>query len=334
MRRPHLEIEQRLITHEHESFLKVTLSCQHEYYKDGVCTDLALELTPASNAMLKAHGLLYKENGHSILIGRKKTNSDKGHSFDSVLPAGFPKIVTVVKIINPRFLLVTDFDALSEGCNPTKAKAPLLFCNKEEGLSCIGADTTVLKALGKEHFTKVPKDKDEIPIFPKDVFAVVLLNLKQVSDKQASFYLELQAPAVRLRYHVAASKAERKIKPSATKLSITDVLSDGKELSKASTQQEKPIQLQVKHLPEDNLYVLESTGLWGMRQVNEQKTTNFFKFEVEVKNTQKAKEGKAEVFLPFPGRIRAQVLRKEGDIKVIEQKVRLLRFSAKPSPVK
>ena len=69
-----------------------------------------------------------------------------------------------------------------------------------------------------------------------------------------------------------------------------------------------------------------------MRQENLHQNSEFFKFEVEVDDSEKANENKAEVLLPFPSRIKPNLFKKEDGMIILEQEVSLLRFSAKPGP--
>lgn len=317
---PYLVINEELYTYQHDSFFKIELSCKHEYYTNGKCQDVSLELIETSKNMLKENGIFFKEKGCFILIGRKKTNQDHDEVFNSILPI-LPNIFIQISVINSRFWMVTDFDILQKGFNPLKG-APFVFRYINNALIC-----------EDENSFQLLKNVDEnLKGLAKNIFGIIVLNLNQIKGKKEEIVLQMKALAVKLKYKITPIKNLRRKSIANKKLTIEDVLNVKKELTECML--ENAIKLSVKPKKENKPYVLESKDKWEMRQENKHPTTNFFKFEVKIEDNEKVKEGIAEVFLPFPKRLNSSLFKKEGKVKVIEQNISLLKFGAKPSPKK
>ena len=320
--RSKLKIKQVLYTYQNEKFLKIQFSCQHEYYKGRVCKDLVFELSADSKKVLRKNNILYKENGQSLFIGQKK----EGDS-NKVLPkAALCPIFIQVRVINSRFWFVTDFSTFGKNYIPSKAKSPLIMhCEKGE---------LVYKDVAKFSFQALNEQYDFLTNLSKDIFSILLVDLKELLTKTQDIFIKLKAPSFKLRYTVNLLKSKKTKLSSSKKLKIEDVLSERKELVECVTESANVLRLKV--VQNGNGYILESKKTWSMRERNPHKNASFFKFEVDVEDGKKAKEGKAEVFLPFPNRINSALFKKKKKDKVIvvEQDVKLLRFGAKPSPRK
>ncbi len=310
---PKINLEQVLYNYQHDSFVKIQLSCQHEYYKERICKDVVLELTQTSKLLLQERKIYFKQMGNSLLIGQNKTKL-KG------LKKKLPLVVIQVKVVNPRFWLVTDFNAMDKNYVPFKSNLPLI-------MRC--SDSAFILEKNHDIYSALEKQHQELANLSKTTFCILLTDINKITLDTQEIPLKLKARAVKLRYIITplATKAN-----SSKKLNIEEVLVKQKALIEFRNKKKTGLKLNVT--PKENSYILESENDWLLRQENISQNANFFKFEVDVKENKKAKEGKAEIFLPFPNRLTPSLFKKENGNVIVEQNVNLLRFRAKPSPKK
>ena len=319
------KIESQISTYLSEDFFRVLISCHHNYYIDGVCMDLSFELTRASKDLLKANDIFFKENGPSLFVGRKKSRIEGDEAINSILFSSLP-IYVQLKVTNPRFWSVTDFALIKAPPNPFKSENPLIFRyeDKEEISEC-----------SIEELSQEEKLQHNLGDLPKEIFGILIIDLKKIAKQKLDVKLKLEAPEIKLKYKVIpiiSKEKKKKRNGSEKRLNIDDVLVNKKILKECCLEKENRLELSVKNM--DGFYLIESTKNWSMRQENPHQNPEFFKFEVEVEDSEKAKEGKADIFLPFPSRIKPNLFKKEGEKTILEQKVSLLRFGAKPGPKK
>jgi hypothetical protein len=314
-----LKIKTQIFTHLSDRFFRVHLSCKHSYYVDGKCTDLAFELTDTSKALLKANDIYFKENEHSLFIGRKKRDLKQDTSFNSTLTASLPVFI-ILKIKNRRFWSVTDFNLLKAPQDAFKAESPLVFRYKK------GKET--ISECSNKALTDEEQELLQVKNFSKETFGVLVLDLQTIATDKTNIALKLEAPKIKLKYKVSAPKAKKaKTNGSKHKLTIEDVLANKKVLRECDLKQENRLELKAKKV--EGFYLVESANDWPMRQENPHQNPGFFKFEVEIEDSDKANENKAEVLLPFPSKIKPNLFKKEGDLIILEQDVSLFRFGAK-----
>ena len=194
------KIESQISTYLSDDFFRTLVSCHHSYYIDGICTDLVFELTRASKDLLKANDLLFKENGTSIFVGRKKNNNARDKAINSSLCSSLP-IFIHLKVINSRFWSVTDFDLLKAPQNPFKLEAPLVFRyeGKEEISECS------IKELSPEE-----KLQHSVSELPKGIFGILIIDFKKISKQKLNIKLKLEAPEIKLKYKVIPKEKKKK----------------------------------------------------------------------------------------------------------------------------
>lgn len=269
--------------------LKVRIECRHPYYKGSVCPDLSFELPPDSKEMLQRHNILYKEKGHTLEFARKKKGVND-ENFVTDLPNS--SIDILVRVNNPRFLLVTDFIATKK--NPAES---LLFdeLNKNE------KNQLFFTSDGKR---KVVEKKDALKYGFPSPFAVLVINLNNITDAE-EIVLPFEAKRVTLKYTLYLPTKEIMDKKTTElfeelQLGLQEVIEDG----------DNGITLSV-HYKDEKVCVLTSTDRWMFREENMNKNKGYLTFKM----------GAAYFFLPFPGRITSQTIKND----TIEQEVRLPR---------
>ena len=242
-----LKIESQIYTHSNDRFLSVHFNCDHNYYIGGICTDLALELTKASKELLKANNIFIKENGHSLLIGRKKKSIEGNEVFNSTLSSPLP-IFIQLKVTNSRFWSVTDFNLLKASKNVFKLETPLIFQyeDKEEIMEC-----------SSKELTSEDQKKYDLRNFPKEIFGILILDLNKVSKNKMNLKLKLEAPEVKLKYKVIIPNGKtKKSNKTGKRLTIDDILGNKKVLRESSFKEENKLELTVKKIRD--FYIVES----------------------------------------------------------------------------
>lgn len=314
--RPRLKIKSELKTHDHKDFYKISIACVHEYYIKEVCPDLSFRLADASKEVLTKYQIFYKEQENTLLIGRRKTNDRNDKAFNTNIPSSLPPILVKVEVTNPRFWLVTDFNAIKKGYTPIK----------EEKVLIINPENSKVKFALHDLASKKVEQLSKAVNFSKNTLGILELDLHQMNRKTQEVKLALKSPAIKLRYYVTPMDTKNKRTLSKDHLQVKDILKAPQELVEVA---EKPIKLSVND--EEGGYMLESKEKWLLKQENQHSNANFFKFEADA-DKDKVTEAKVEVFLPFPNRVHQSLFKKEGNNIIVEQKVSLLRFKAKKGP--
>lgn len=335
-----------LHTHEHEDFFKIKVLCEHDYYTNKECVDLAFKLTKSSAELLKQKSIFFKEEGNSLLIGRgklKDVSADNG--FNYVLPPDFPPIVIRIEIQNPRFWLVTKMvDSTKYYFYNYKAEKKeqieraklskveiiernVYLFSKDEGKTANQYNGLVdnsktlsfkeVEAYKQKNLSVYSNELD----FSSNIFGFLILDLNQMNTKKEEVRLRFNAPSIQLKYN---------IKLRGEKNEVSNILGNVISFIEAETSLNAKLSLEVKKDKRNNTYNLISTEAWKMQQDNSHLPKGFFKFDVEVEKHANTERMKAEVYLPFPKNIQA-ILKKDKDSRevFIEQNVNFLRFSKK-----
>jgi hypothetical protein len=255
---------------------------------------LSFEIAAHSKELLQRHNILYKEKGHILEFARKKrVGNDKNFG------AGLPNlpIKILVRVNNPRFWSVTDFEAIKK--NSAEVLLFELEKSKNNQFSYIS-----------EKKKKAEEEEEILKYGLPSPFAILLLDLNYVSDAK-ELVLPFNERPIILKFNLF---------PAAKDSELFELLRKQREVKEDC---ESGIILRVETGKDQKCCVLTSTKPWALREENPHQNKAYFTFQFK---TMDITEGAAKLYLPFPSRITSRTIKKG----TIEQEVRLPRFAPKP----
>ncbi len=180
-----------------------TITCNHQYFSNGQCSDLRVEPTAACNTLLKNYHMLFKQEDistYSILLGQPESGVQ--------IPSLSSALSFYIFITGEEFYNYTKYPANSNSLTATGISTVNTTINKRDNSNTLlfsGMDSNT----GSSSFTVLEQAKPSPFSFGnRKLFGIISITPPAV---YCNYILALEAVAVKWRYYIIADQTVKDV---------------------------------------------------------------------------------------------------------------------------